>query len=192
MSLAEHVLVSSKVLRGSVFTGTLLVSSLTFVVALTEFYDSKKQSSYLETLFNNPGKIDPLREFDLEKFNAQLSAVKNELESMKGTAITSPEHIDVVRVEAKIDSITNRLELLEGAISNNPEKALSVPMLRKDHEALVKQLNDSLVASKLDYDRLWSMLMLLLTSLGGAVVILSGWALKSIFSKTETQSLERP
>ncbi|VVO15791.1 hypothetical protein PS914_04538 [Pseudomonas fluorescens] len=56
-----------------------------------------------------------------------------------------------------------------------------------DHEALVKQFNDSVVSSKLDYDRLWGMLMLLLTSLGAAVVVLSGWALKSVFSKTDTQ-----
>jgi len=99
-----------------------------------------------------------------------------------------PINVDVSQLESKVGEITTRLTILENAISNNPEKALIVPMLRKDHEALVKQFNDSLVSSKLDYDRLWSMLMLLLTSLGGAVVVLSGWALRSIFIKSDTRS----
>jgi hypothetical protein len=190
MSFTESVLINSNVFKGSVFTLALIVSSVSFVVTLTEFFDSKKQSSYLEVLFNAPAKLEPVGQGEMEKIYTKLSDLKEEVASMKGAAINVPVSVDVSRIEENVAGMAKRLALLESAISNNPEKALAVPMLRKDHEALVKQFNDSIVASKLDYDRLWSMLMLLLTTLGGGVVLLSGWALKSIFTKTGNQASE--
>ncbi|MGE7815410.1 hypothetical protein ACQKMW_18550 [Pseudomonas sivasensis] len=187
MSVSDTLFVKSKMFRGSILGVVLLASSVSFVITLTEFVDSKQQSLYLERLFVNPAKLTSVSEGDIKRIEGQLSAVKDELVSMKISAITVPVSIDVTRVEQKIDDVASRLALLESAISNNPERALAVPMLRKDHEALVKQFNDSVVSSKLDYDRLWGMLMLLLTSLGAAVVVLSGWALKSVFSKGDTQ-----
>lgn len=190
MSFTESVLINSNVFKGSIFTLALIVSSVSFVVTLTEFFDSKKQSSYLEVLFNAPARLESVGQGEVEKIYTKLSNLKEEVASMKGAAINVPVSVDVSRIEENVAGIAKRLALLESAISNNPEKALAVPMLRKDHEALVKQFNDSIVASKLDYDRLWSMLMLLLTTLGGGVVLLSGWALKSIFTKTGSQASE--
>ncbi len=187
MSISESLLNKSKIFRGSFFGAVLVASSASFVITLTEFVDSKQQISNLQRLFINPAQLTSVSDSDIEKINDQLSALKDELVSMKVSAITVPVSVDVSRVEAKINDVASRLALLEGAISNNPERALAVPMLRKDHEALVKQFNDSVVSSKLDYDRLWGMLMLLLTSLGAAVVVLSGWALKNVLSKSDTK-----
>jgi hypothetical protein len=189
MSLAEDLLIKSKLFRGSVFSTLFLLSSISVVITMTEFVDSKQQRSYIERFFNAPSNLASVNHADMERISAQLNSVKDELNSVKASAITVPVSIDVNRLEERIEGVANRLTLLESAISSNPEKALAVPMLRKDHETLVKQFNDSLISSKLDYDRLWGMLMLFLSSLGAAVVVVSGWALKSVFSKGEPKPL---
>ncbi|MDH1260365.1 hypothetical protein N5C62_22105 [Pseudomonas atacamensis] len=178
MSFGESDSGGAKFLKGSVIVSVMTVGSLSFFLSLTEFFDTKKQSSDLVKIFSTPRKLDSVSEQRIKEINSEMSALNTLLKSMKDSEV--PVNVDFAKLESQVGELNSRLTTLENAISSNPEKALIVPMLRKDHEALAKQFNDSLVSSKLDYDRLWSMLMLLLTSLGAAVVVLSGWALKSL------------
>ncbi len=149
----------------------------------TEFVDTKRQSSdWVEVLTRQPGLSVSEKE-KLDRMNSELKSVNALIESIKVSANKSYPNMDLAVLDGKVDDLARRLKILENAISSDPEKALVVPMLRKDHELLAKQFKDSVVAAKLDYDRLWGILMLLLTSIGAAVIALSGWALKSIFTK---------
>jgi hypothetical protein len=164
----------------SVMISTVLASYFTF----SEFVDTKRQSSELTRIFNRPSELDSKSKAELDRMSAELKSINAYFMALRQASEKNNPNMDLSMLDGKTEDISRRLKVLEGAISNDPEKALVVPMLRKDHELLVKQFNDSLVASKLDYDRLWGILMLLLTSIGAAVIGLCGWALKSVFTKS--------
>ncbi|UST97309.1 hypothetical protein [Pseudomonas siliginis] len=189
MSFSESDSGNTKFVKGAIFVSLLTASSVSFFLTLAEFVDTKKQSSDLVKIFSTPRKLDSASEQRIKEINDDMVKLNELLKSMKASDSDVPFNIDLAKIETKVGELNSRLTVLENAISSNPEKALIVPMLRKDHEALVKQFNDSLVSSKLDYDRLWSMLMLLLTSIGGAVIVLSGWALKSLLVNRDKRAV---
>lgn len=161
-----------------------MMAALVFTVAaLNEYIDSRTQLDEFSRMVLNPQQLIPLKAEEVEKLQlsvASLSKTVAGLESLEGF---SPENIRLVSIESKLESLSSRLVLLEAAISNNPERALSVPMLRKDHDTLAKQVGDSGIALKLDYDRLWGMLMLILTVAGTAVLGVGGWVFKGLVSQ---------
>lgn len=189
MSVIESYLQNTKAVAVLALTVTIFVAGASSLFTLSEFVGTKKESAELVKAFAFPVGLDLAGQEKIKQFSDELRTLDFQLKAMKDSAVKVPVNVDVSLLESKLTKLAGRLEVLENAISNNPEKALIVPMLRKDHELLVKQFNDSLIAIKLDYDRLWGMLMLLLTSLGAAVIVLCGWALKSVFSKFGAQNV---
>lgn len=181
--ISESYVNKYKALSAVSVVAVMLMTIASSYFTLTEFVDTKRQSSdWVEILTRQPALSTSEKE-NLDRINSELKSVNALIESMRVSADKSYPSMDLSVLDGKLDDLARRLKVLENAISSDPEKALVVPMLRKDHELLAKQFKDSVVAAKLDYDRLWGILMLLLTSIGAAVIALSGWALKSIFTK---------
>lgn len=181
---SDSYLTKYKVLSAVSVSAVMLTTIVSFYFTLTEFVDTKRQSSDWVEILRRPPALSASEKEKLDRLNADIKSVNALIESMKASADKSYPSMDLSVLDGKLDDLSRRLKVLESAISSDPEKALLVPMLRKDHELLAKQFKDSVVAAKLDYDRLWGLLMLLLTTIGAAVLALSGWALKSIFTKT--------
>ncbi|MGO0633121.1 hypothetical protein ACTORR_24365 [Pseudomonas sp. SAR267] len=177
-----------KAFSASLLAAVMVGSIVTSVVTFTEFVGTKKEAKNWASFLSSPVSFDFSAKEKLDSLNAEIKSVNSIVAAMRESADKSYPNMDLSVMDGKLDDLSRRLKLLESAIASDPEKALVVPMLRKDHELLVKQFNDCLVASKLDYDRLWGMLMILLTTFGAAVVGVSGWALKSLLTKASTGS----
>lgn len=184
MSLIESFIVSSVGKRATAVSMVAVIAgfSASTFVAFNEYVDTKDTARDLVRLLSGSSDGSQTEQARLDSLKAAIDNVKKDLDSLKSFPPPTGSNVELSPLRAEVTSLASRLTLLETAISNSPERALSVPMLRKDHEILVKQLNDSVLSSKLDYERLWSMLMLLLTVIGTAIVGVSGWAFRSIIT----------
>lgn len=180
MSLLEDMFTKTKAVPGLILAIAMAGAALSSVLTSMEFLDTKRQSDDLRRIFVNPDKVGLDQ---VERIDKDLKALKEKISSIKAEAVKVPVNADLTALEARLEGLSKRLELFESAISNSPEKALAVPLLRKDHESLVRQFKDSQVSAKLEYDRVWTLIMLFLSAFGVAVVGLCGWALKSLISK---------
>ncbi|WP_143521164.1 hypothetical protein [Pseudomonas sp. 2995-1] len=120
---------------------------------------------------------------DLQKEILALKALMSSL----GTPVVSDQQGALIKaLESKVTAIDTRLILLESSISTTPERALSVPMLRKDYDALAKLVSDNSVAVKLEYERLWSVFFLILSAVATVVVVGGGWLFKVVLRQPST------
>ena len=73
---------------------------------------------------------------DLE---SQIEQIKAQLEGIKELPSDLPVSSKIKEIEAKIDSVNTKLDGLNKAILESPEKALALPLLRRDMDSLQKQ-----------------------------------------------------
>jgi hypothetical protein len=85
---------------------------------------------------------------------------------------------EVERVATDLDALVDRVTLIEKSISNDPERALSIPLLRRDTEALTVRLTEMQVRADAEFRQLestvqaifWAMLsalgVLIITGIG--------------------------
>ena len=76
------------------------------------------------------------RMVDLE---SDIAAIKAQLEGIKELPSDLPVSSKVKEIEAKIDTVNSKLDALNKAILESPEKALALPLLRRDMDSLQKQ-----------------------------------------------------
>lgn len=76
------------------------------------------------------------RMVDLE---SNMAAIKAQLEGIKELPSDLPVSSKVKEIEAKIDTVNSKLDALNKAILESPEKALALPLLRRDMDSLQKQ-----------------------------------------------------
>lgn len=177
---------------GSILTAAVSIVAALIFTATTfiEFVDTRSQLKEFTRAALDPLSFAPDRVDEFEKLKNAVASISKTIGTIQGDDGSSPQPVQLASLESKIDALGARLNILESSISNSPERALAVPMLRKDHDALAKQVNDSAVALKLEYDRLWGILMLILTVAGTAVLGVGGWVFKSLITHPSRSSGE--
>jgi hypothetical protein len=73
-------------------------------------------------------------------------------------------------VDASLTNVSVRLRLLEDAISSTPDKALSIPLLRRDVDDIRQQLIHDRAIAKADLDRIYDFSKWFFGLMGAAVV----------------------
>lgn len=176
---------------------SILTAAITMVLVLiftatsfNEFIDSKALQKELARAFLDPVSLAPGKNDEIAGLKKTITSLSSTVAELQGAQGSSPQPVQVAYLDTKIEALSSRLSVLESAISNSPERALAVPMLRKDHDALAKQVNDSAIALKFDYDRLWGILMLILTVVGTAVLGVGGWVFKNLVIQSSRPSIE--
>lgn len=76
------------------------------------------------------------RMIDLE---SDIATIKAQLEGIQELPSDLPVSSKVKEIEAKIDTVNGKLDSLNKAILESPEKALALPLLRRDMDSLQKQ-----------------------------------------------------
>lgn len=93
--------------------------------------------------------------------NVLLRGSANEKEAARSAAIT-----------ARLDDISKRQDALEKAILNNPEKALSLPLLKRDIESVRENNNQAVISMKASVDQVYDLSKWLLGSVALTVISL--------------------
>lgn len=183
---------SSWVDRGSIVAAaiTMVISLIFTATSFNEYVDSKALQKEFARAVLDPQSLGAEKADELAKLKQAVSSLTSTVAALQRPDSSSPQPVQLVSLEGKMEALSARLSVLESAISNSPERALAVPMLRKDHDALTKQVNDAAIALKLDYDRLWGILMLILTVVGTSVLGVGGWVFKNLITQPSKSSSE--
>lgn len=169
--------------------GTLLLVTVSAFASLFSFNSllaRKENTNIAQSILERGMELN--RQRSLSEFNnlkGEVDSLRAALSSLQIPSSQEQQSSRITFLESDVTSIDSRLKLLETAISNSPERALAVPMLRKDHDALSKIVSDNANAVKADYDRLWGLLVLFLGTSASAVALIGGWFLKDVSKKNE-------
>lgn len=112
----------------------------------------------------------------------ELSFMKNELAKIRDEVRKFPDKSisnNLSIVIRRIESLDDRLTLLEKAIEANPEKALAIPMMRKDMELSQTKFENSLQIVSKDVERIDSYFKYIFTAIGSALFAVVGLFAKS-------------
>lgn len=101
---------------------------------------------------------------------AMIQELAARLQLMGDKGVPSATAVKLDQLRAEIASITARQDRIEGALQNSPEKALMVPMLRKDFEALKESQTQQFEAVRASYDQLYDLLKWVLGAVGLSVI----------------------
>lgn len=78
--------------------------------------------------------------------------------------------------------LKSRLDLIESSISESPQRALSLPLLRRDQDELSRKLDEFRISTKADTDRLWGQMNTILQFLFAIFLALATGAVTILYS----------
>lgn len=78
--------------------------------------------------------------------------------------------------------LKSRLDLIESSISESPQRALSLPLLRRDQDELSRKLDEFRISTKADTDRLWGQMNTILQFLFAIFLALATGAVTVLYS----------
>lgn len=138
--------------------------------------------------------LEQLNDLKVSTANAQAvldSAVK-QLGQTFDDRNTVSQVFELTSLRASVEQIDSRLLVLERSISDNPEKALSIPMLRKDQENMAKAIEGNKLAVSSDLSRIYDQQKWILggvaTILFALVTALFSALFKMVFKTKENES----
>lgn len=131
---------------------------------------SIKSKSTLENKIN-----DELNRLE-QRISSQEQQTNNVIKELKNAISTNNVSSQAI-LEKNIELVEKRLSSLETSLSASPEKALSIPLLRKDISSLEKSVDSDMTMLKREVDRIYDqskwfiglMVTMLLTLIGLAV-----------------------
>lgn len=83
---------------------------------------------------------------------------------------------------SETNNLKSRLDLIENSISENPQRALSLPLLRRDQDELSRKLDEFRISTKADTDRLWGQMNTILQFLFAIFLALATGAVTVLYS----------
>ncbi|MDH2077200.1 hypothetical protein [Pseudomonas atacamensis] len=156
-------------------------------------WDSNRSIISRGIVFSDPSKFASADEVELLRSSVSKA---EELLSSAIKQINQPNNngqvliVELTSLKAAVKSIDERLEILERSISENPEKALSIPMLRKDQENMSKAIEGNKVAVSAELTRIYDQQKWILGGIGtvlfAAVTALLAALFKMILKGKET------
>lgn len=113
--------------------------------------------------------VDELRR-DVEELKAPLIALQNAKQD-------SPLAVEQAKLTSRIEGVDARIASLESAILESPERALSIPLLRKEVGDLSKRNEEYRALSRADVDRLYAQQTWMLGGIGTVLLAVAGGAI---------------
>lgn len=132
---------------GTWLTVLALVASATSAVFLGR--------QYLVATLSMPERQEQTLSRDLQEQRiAELRRSVQQLGAQLSTAEPTNDRA-LRRLQSRIDAIDGRLTALESAVNSNPERALALPMLRRDIDDLNRQFTERGSAHERQIDRIY-------------------------------------
>lgn len=178
--------------KTQVALSTALVSLMGVSAISYTLFDQKSRSGFDATgliaeLFKAQ---EAVRVPDFEKAKEDL------LESLKSTLEQSGERYNVssdgLVMAGEVAQLGARLDLIEKSISTNPERALSIPLLRRDQDELSRKLEEYRLSAKADSDRLWGQQNTILQGIGALLLAVAAGAITILYRAVKPEEPKLP
>lgn len=124
-----------------------LIAILSGLVATT-FFVQRKQSDSLRGI-----ELQQVINSQLEKNSEQIKMLQIELSNQIKSA--NPATAEMAKLSAEVNSLQDQVKALNEAIVESPEKALAVPLLRKDLENMKENSQKDLSTTQLEIERVY-------------------------------------
>lgn len=90
-------------------------------------------------------------------FQASIESIQDDIKALKSLSLRSGEPVDE-KFHIKVQALESRLAVIEKFILDSPDKALSIPMLRKEQEEFSKRILDLTAATTKELDRQYDLI----------------------------------
>jgi cell fate (sporulation/competence/biofilm development) regulator YmcA (YheA/YmcA/DUF963 family) len=104
-----------------------------------------------EATINASKQISVLKDSvaELQKSQVENQALLNKLSGAR------PATVQIGKLSSQVDSLQNQIKLLEDAVGQSPEKALAVPLLKKDMDNLKNSYRRDLDSTQSEINRVY-------------------------------------
>lgn len=139
----------------------LVTSSLTVAIAvvyIVGLFNSQRPTSETESHTIELDSILTLHQNNLqtiERLTAQYHALSREIDTLSKLPAEAKWKIEISKVESRLSSIETVQSMILKSIGENPEKALSVPLMRKDIEHLREIFENEINTTRDSVDRIY-------------------------------------
>ncbi|KAE9687803.1 hypothetical protein GP718_03295 [Escherichia coli] len=73
---------------------------------------------------------------EISVYRDEVFQLRNTLTALKNTSTLTPENVRIEELEGKLNEVQKKVNTLSNILSDNPEKAMSLPLMRKDLDSL--------------------------------------------------------
>ncbi|ULQ46355.1 hypothetical protein JN531_014800 [Flagellatimonas centrodinii] len=162
----------------------LLKSAIaTVIVGLVGLFFSFSQ---LSSLFDS--KARKPESLELKALKAELAFVRRQTDEIAKVTeeLAAPDPSASITLEQQklataVATVDERLQRIEAAIVESPERALSIPLLRKDLDESSRRLEEYREASRAEVGRLYDQQKWMLGGIGTVLLAVIGGAITTIF-----------
>jgi hypothetical protein len=114
---------------------------------------------------------------ELEQLSSQVRGLDKQVEALtvQPPPTAGLENVALQRVEARLAAAEEKLALVDKAIIDNPERAMSLPLLRRDMESLRSDIQ----LARLEMERVFDLMKWFVGGLAAAVLGAIGWLFTS-------------
>lgn len=164
--------------NGTIAKGISILSPIAMVGALvisvsslhTELKDKPNLlNPVISTPFDNKIKTEPLIK-EINIYRDEVFQLRNTLTALKNTSTLTPENVRIEVLESKITDIQNKVNTLSDILGNNPEKALALPLMRKDLDSLNTSLKVVSDYSDKQLERFINLFYWIIAVLAGGII----------------------
>ncbi|MBU9866793.1 hypothetical protein [Rahnella aceris] len=157
-------LISSLIMLVVVFTGTLKHS------AYDTIQEQVRAIVYPNSAANDVVKVDQSEYIKYLKNIENIQSTYDELIKIKPS---NPESVQLTNLSVKIAILDKQISAINDAIMSSPEKALAIPMMRKDIDSTNKSLQTVYESMDHQLERAYTLFMWICGTLGVGMVAIS-------------------
>lgn len=110
---------------------------------------------------------------EVVRLRNELSQVRSELQVLKDRPVSPSPGVNLSILERRVAIIAKRQEELDAILTTSPDKALAVPLLRKDLDAQKENVAQSVASLRASLDQLYDLTKWLLGALAVSVASLA-------------------
>jgi len=177
-------------------TGSLVSAVAALIVSVSSFtaifksHKVKKLASTIDSSRSQPGIPDLHLKTDISDirfFIAKLlqqediiNNIKKQLDALTKPDTTTDVGAQIALTRSDVEVLDSRIQILEDGLLENPEKALAVPLLRKDIQQIEYSYKENLAAMSMNLDRLydqnkWFIRLMLTMAIGFIGLVVSNF-----------------
>jgi hypothetical protein len=173
-SLFVEKKLKSQLLAASI--SVLIATMLGTFVSLFASFTSDIGRNRLRTAYPDP----VLARSKLNELESRLKALEESVNKAKVSS-QSGQPFPSVKSAADVESLNNRMNALSMAIMANPERAIAIPLLRRDIDGVSKRMEELRFQGKSDMDRLYEQQKWMLGGIGTVLLAVAGGAISIIY-----------
>lgn len=164
--------------NGTIAKSISILSPIAMVLALgasisslnTEIKDKLNLKNIAMSIpFSEKNKEEPLAK-EINMYRDEVLQLRHTLSALKNTSTLTPENVRIEVLEGKVTEIEKKVNSLNDILGSNPEKAMALPLMRKDLDSLNTSLKVVSDYSDKQLERFISLFYWIIGVLAGGII----------------------